>query len=96
MAGGGRFNWENDGDRMTLLLGKIFGTARGQMLAGIGGLLALFAWFTLEQQKLGAQHAIQKLSKDAKVQSEAARAARARVPSSGNVEWLRRNACRDC
>jgi len=77
-------------------IGLVFDSAKYRGLALAGAVLALFGWFVLEQRNAGARNAIGKVNTQAEVLSKKATAARARVPSSGNVQWLQRNSCRDC
>lgn len=81
---------------ITKVIGLFFDSAKYRGLALAGAVLALFGWFVMEQRNAGARNAIGKVNKQAETSVKEARAARARVPSSGNVQWLQRNSCRDC
>ena len=78
------------------VIGLFFDSAKYRALALAGAVLALFGWFVMEQRNVGARNAIGKVNQQAEVLGKKASAARARVPSSGNVQWLQRNSCRDC
>ncbi len=59
----------------------------------IGGMVG---WFALDQRSRGAANVVVKVNSDANRKAAEARQVRARVPDSGNAEWLRKHSCRDC
>jgi len=74
----------------------LFNSVIGKAVAAGLALAALVGWFAMDQRSRGAANVVTSINRQTNVKVQAARKARDRVPADGNVEWLRKHACRDC